>query len=162
MAVNPHTPMQIRLIVEKGSKTRSVYVVKGPDMVIGRQTGCHLRIPSGAVSRRHCLLTLVHDGLLVRDLGSANGTIVNGREIRGEQELRPGDRLQIGPVTFLVEFAQTPAGPRLAPEEMLPPGFEIIDEDSMTSSAQRQAPTSPGFDWSLLPDLDDWELDGGK
>src|SRR5947208_15930191 len=122
--------MQIRLIVERGSRTRSVYVVKGPDMVIGRQSGCHLRIPSGAVSRGHCLLTLVHDGLLVRDLGSANGTIVNGRDIRGEQELRPDDRLQIGPVTFLVGLAEAPAGARRAPEDVLPAGLQIIIGDS--------------------------------
>jgi len=152
--------MQIRLIVERGSRTRSVYVVKGPDMVIGRQSGCHLRIPSGAVSRRHCLLTLVHDGLLVRDLGSANGTIVNGREIRGEQELRPGDRLQVGPVTFLVELAEAPAGARVGPGDVLPGGLEVADEDSSTSSAERPtAQPTGGFDWSLLPDLDDWEVE---
>lgn len=160
--------MQIRLIIEKGSKTRSVFVVRGPDMVIGRQIGCHLRIPSAAVSRRHCLLSTVHDRLSVRDLGSANGTLVNGREIRGEQSLFPGDRLQIGPVTFLVEFANVPSGrPRSDPVfEMPDHGFELIDDKAPLpeeEQAELDEAQSSHFDWTLLPDLvDDWEIEEGN
>ncbi len=44
----------------------------------------------------------------VEDLESVNGTFLNGRRIRAVETVRPGDRLSLGPVTFLVEYERTP------------------------------------------------------
>ena len=71
-------------------------------VLVGRHRWCHVLIASPRVSRRHCRLALDRDGVLVRDLGSTNGTRINGRRIdRGV--LRPGDELSIAHCRYLLE-----------------------------------------------------------
>lgn len=78
-------------------------------MIIGRQKGCGVRIPSAQVSRQHCLVSFKDDLLSVEDLTSANGTYINGRRITRREFLRPGDLLKVGPVTMLVQYQLTQA-----------------------------------------------------
>ena len=71
-------------------------------VVVGRHRWCHVRIASPRVSRHHCCLALDRDGVLVRDLGSTNGTLINGRRIdRGV--LRPGDELSVAHCRYRLE-----------------------------------------------------------
>jgi pSer/pThr/pTyr-binding forkhead associated (FHA) protein len=65
-----------------------------PEMVIGRQAECDLQLTEGHASRRHARLTLAEDGVWLEDLGSANGTFVNGAKITGKVRLVSGDRLR--------------------------------------------------------------------
>ena len=76
----------------------------GPgEFVFGRGPECHVRPNSELVSRQHCMLKVQRDGALsVRDLGSANGTLVNGARVVGELPLQNGDTLQLGPVVLQV------------------------------------------------------------
>jgi pSer/pThr/pTyr-binding forkhead associated (FHA) protein len=75
---------------------------------MGRGQGCVVRIPSADVSRLHCRLRIEADGLVrVEDLESVNGTFINGTQIHGLEIVRPGDRLGLGPVTFVVEYEMT-------------------------------------------------------
>ncbi|PYQ55432.1 MAG: hypothetical protein DMF78_02070 [Acidobacteria bacterium] len=70
---------------------------------MGRATTVNFRVDHTTVSRRHAAVTLADDGTLVaEDLGAANGTRVNGREIEGAQALDNGDVLQLGEVSFTV------------------------------------------------------------
>ena len=69
-------------------------------MVVGRARDCELRVPLPCVSRRHCRLEIDGRGTVwVRDLGSLNGTWVNGRRVE-RARLGAGDRLRIGPAVF--------------------------------------------------------------
>ena len=73
-----------------------------PDFLIGRSSQCHLRPTCPQVSRMHCEL-IVRDGYVaVRDLGSKNGTFVNNDRVVGEQQLLPGDELELGMCLFRV------------------------------------------------------------
>lgn len=65
--------------------------------VIGRNQDCDLPIPSQRVSRRHTEVFWRHGKPWIKDLGSQNGTQVNGKRITGEQELQDGDEVVIGP-----------------------------------------------------------------
>jgi pSer/pThr/pTyr-binding forkhead associated (FHA) protein len=76
-------------------------------VVVGRDRRCDVRIGSCRVSKRHCCLTRNGDGVLVRDLGSTNGTRINGRQV-GEGVLRPGDELWIGFCRYLLEVSPVP------------------------------------------------------
>jgi pSer/pThr/pTyr-binding forkhead associated (FHA) protein len=67
----------------------------GTTVVVGRSRSCELTLPSADASRRHAEIVSVHDGFLVRDLRSTNGTFVNGERVE-ERQLRPGDRIEIG------------------------------------------------------------------
>src|SRR4051812_39242922 len=99
--------MNVKLVVEQGGRRRA-FTVRSDKAVLGRARGCAVRIPSAQVSRQHCRLT-VEDGLVqVKDLGSVNGTLLNGHKIRGKEYVRPGDNLTVGPVTFVVEYERTP------------------------------------------------------
>jgi pSer/pThr/pTyr-binding forkhead associated (FHA) protein len=71
-------------------------------VLVGRHPGCHVRIASPRVSRRHCCLTLHGDEVLVRDLGSTNGTRINGQRV-DESVLRPGDELSIAHCRYQLE-----------------------------------------------------------
>jgi pSer/pThr/pTyr-binding forkhead associated (FHA) protein len=97
--------MDIRLKVEKGSSSPREIRLRSEETIIGRRGGCDLRIPSAAVSRRHCRLYVHDDSLVVEDLDSANGTFVNGARVKDTQIINSGDRLEVGPITFRVKIA---------------------------------------------------------
>jgi pSer/pThr/pTyr-binding forkhead associated (FHA) protein len=71
-------------------------------VVVGRGRRCDVRIESFRVSRRHCRLVLDCDVVRVLDLGSTNGTKINGQSIR-EGVLRPGDKLSIAHCRYHLE-----------------------------------------------------------
>ncbi len=67
----------------------------GGKVTIGRAADCELRLPSGDASRQHAEIVAGEDGFTLRDLGSTNGTFVNGERV-SEHRLAPGDRIHIG------------------------------------------------------------------
>ena len=79
-------------------------------LIIGRDEGADLRIASAEISRRHCRLTTNEGRVTVEDLGSSNGTLVNGQPIVEETELPPGGMLHVGPMAFrLLDPNQPPS-----------------------------------------------------
>jgi hypothetical protein len=64
-------------------------------MTIGRSSGCELVLSDDTVSRRHASLVRHGDAIVITDLGSTNGTRINGRRVT-QAEVRPGDRVQLG------------------------------------------------------------------
>jgi hypothetical protein len=71
---------------------------------IGRTHDCDLRIENMSVSRLHAQLNRGEDGWLLKDLGSHNGTRVNGWLVREPVPVRPGDLIQFGSATFIVQI----------------------------------------------------------
>jgi pSer/pThr/pTyr-binding forkhead associated (FHA) protein len=95
----------------------------GPDIpagrepiVVGRHARCDVRLRSPRVSRRHCCLTAVDGVVIVRDLGSTNGTLINGRRVEAGR-LRPGDELSIANLRY--RLAPCPPG-RASPADSRP------------------------------------------
>ena len=76
----------------------------GHSFTIGRTQDCDLRIADMSVSRLHAQLDRVEDGWLLSDLGSHNGTRVNGWLIREAVPVRAGDLVQFGSATFMVQM----------------------------------------------------------
>jgi predicted component of type VI protein secretion system len=78
--------------------------------VVGRKEDCDLRLGHKSVSKMHCIIVKTDGLLLLRDLGSTNGTWLNGKRLAAQQltKLRPGDVLQFGgqseEVTFKVKM----------------------------------------------------------
>ncbi len=72
---------------------------RGVRMVIGRIHGCDFKLADDSVSRRHLEIILGDDGVLLRDLGSGNGTRVNGDKVT-ESRLQDGDEIAIGKTRF--------------------------------------------------------------
>ena len=78
---------------------------------IGRRDDCDLRLADLSVSRRHAELDRDADGWLLTDLGSRNGTRLNGWLVRETVPVRPGDRLEFGSAIFVItdDAASEPA-----------------------------------------------------
>lgn len=75
-------------------------------MIVGRESGCDLLIKRNEVSRKHAELSVRNKVLFIKDLGSANGTTVNGTQINGEVALNLGDKVVFEAVEFTVNVAQ--------------------------------------------------------
>jgi hypothetical protein len=88
-----------------------VQIPSDRSLVIGRSRSCDVRLPSGDASRRHAEITSTADGYVVRDLGSTNGTFVNGEQVR-EHALEPGDRIEIAAST--ITFCQAAGDPEMS------------------------------------------------
>lgn len=99
--------MKAVLVVFHKGKRREFPLTK-PVTDIGRKPEATLQIPTADVSRQHCEIRVQGNGVVVKDLGSANGTYVNGKRI-AEQKLDPGDQIAIGPVTFVLQVDGKPA-----------------------------------------------------
>lgn len=65
-----------------------------PEMTFGRQAENDVQLTEGHASRRHARLLVQSDGIWLEDLGSANGTFINGTRLTGKARLNPGDRLR--------------------------------------------------------------------
>ncbi len=83
-------------------KGKRVKLANG-ESIIGRDEGAQIRLVTSEISRQHCLLIPNENGVLVRDLGSRNGTFINGSPIVEETLLKPGDTLSVGPMSFELE-----------------------------------------------------------
>jgi signal transduction histidine kinase/CheY-like chemotaxis protein len=90
-----------QVVVLVGTQVGRTFVI-GEESVVGRQPDCQVQITSEDCSRRHARIRRAGDGLfMLEDLGSRNGTLVNGLPVR-QQILRFGDKIQIGGKTLLM------------------------------------------------------------
>lgn len=94
-----------RIAVEKGPKElRGVSIsVVGP-VIVGRSSGCDIVIAAGYVSGRHAKFSVMGKDLFIEDLGSTNGTFVNGSQIFNPCSLVSGDVVNIGDVDIRVRY----------------------------------------------------------
>ncbi len=102
--------MKVQLVVVRGKPEGKVIPLVGPRFKIGRGETCHLRPNSEQVSREHAEFAIVGDVVSVKDLGSRNGTLVNGKALTSEAcQLKDRDLVQVGPLTFAVSILDAPA-----------------------------------------------------
>jgi pSer/pThr/pTyr-binding forkhead associated (FHA) protein len=88
------------LLTLKGPDTGRQYSLEQDSMVLGRQTDSAICLESQAVSRHHARIVRVDSNFFIEDLGSSNGTYINGSRIRERTPLTEKDTLQIGPYLF--------------------------------------------------------------
>jgi len=75
----------------------NVHFEPGTSLIVGRDPEADIVLDTPNVSRLHARLDRVADGIRVEDLGSTNGTWVNGERLKGPRVVRPGDDLRFGP-----------------------------------------------------------------
>jgi pSer/pThr/pTyr-binding forkhead associated (FHA) protein len=103
--------MSVKLKVVQGKPHGSVLDFPEGEFVVGRGPECHVRPNSELISRQHCLLRVHGHDVHVRDLGSTNGTLVNGKLLVEECALAPGDTLQLGPLVLELIMQEVAARP---------------------------------------------------
>jgi pSer/pThr/pTyr-binding forkhead associated (FHA) protein len=96
--------MQVKLKVLGGSHADREIPVNVTKFLIGRADECQLRPKSESVSRRHCIVVVKEGRPLIQDLGSRNGTFVNGKQLPSDKAkvLKAGDVLRVGKIEFEV------------------------------------------------------------
>ncbi|MEM1070302.1 MAG: FHA domain-containing protein [Planctomycetota bacterium] len=94
--------MQIKLKVLSGSHEGKEISIASEKFLIGRSESCQLRPKSESVSRKHCIIVLKDNRVLVQDLKSRNGTFVNEKRLPVDKAkvLRAGDQLKVGKLLF--------------------------------------------------------------
>jgi hypothetical protein len=103
------------LVIHEGSAAGSEHPVDG-ELILGREAGsATLVLDDPGVSRRHARVLPENGGVIVEDLGSSNGTYVNGQRITGPVELGAGDEVQVGATVLGVEGGT-------AATALMPPG----------------------------------------
>jgi pSer/pThr/pTyr-binding forkhead associated (FHA) protein len=90
---------QVTLVVTEGSAAGTEVVVDQAEMVIGRNAGADFSLPDDALSGVHAAIELGPTGFRVRDLGSTNGTCVNGSQVQAT-DLKNGDCITLGEHTL--------------------------------------------------------------
>ena len=123
--------MDVNLVLFKKNGASKSFRLPSTVTVIGRRQESDLCIPLMVVSRRHCELNLEKGHLKLRDLGSRNGTYINGQRV-DQTELSPGDNIQIGPVTFGVQIDSQPA-------ELTTPDSVILQPPEHLGAPEKQA-----------------------
>lgn len=93
---------QFQFVVRSGPVPGTVFPVEGEQLIIGRDPANAIVINDPEVSRRHARLTLQGGRYVLEDLGSTNGTFVNGRRLTGAYVLKPGDVVSLGETISMV------------------------------------------------------------
>ena len=87
------------LVVVSGGAAGTEFDLEEPKISLGRGPGVDLAFEDSAMSREHAVLEFAEGGFRIRDVGSTNGTLLNGDEVKSKG-LTHGDRLQLGEHVF--------------------------------------------------------------
>ncbi len=148
-----------RLVMRSGPSVGKVYPLDKNEMFVGRDLSNDIVINDPEISRRHARLFLQGNSYILEDLGSTNGSFVNGQRLMGPNVLRPGDVITFGErmslVYELADFDQdaTVVSPAARPSYD-DEGAQIYNEPPAYSPPSRQTAyqqQAPGYPQSNLP-----------
>lgn len=130
-----------------GSDGKEVVLAKETTLV-GRESGCDLVLPVESVSARHAELRITPQGVMLKDLGSTNGTFVNGQKVK-EKLLADGDQLAFDVVKFKLsapgmDGATRVRGTQVRPKDTISPAAAAPAVSSSPAAAQPAAKSSTG------------------
>ncbi len=97
-----------------------------PEMIVGRRSSCDICLDFENTSGKHCVFRFVNGVWNVRDLGSTNGTTVNGSRIASEQSIMPEDEVGIAGHLYTIEY--DPAGPEAFLSARQKMDEEVVEE----------------------------------
>ncbi len=132
--------MQVVLRVVGGKHNGREIKLGVPKFIIGRGEGAHLRPSSDLVSRHHCGISVEEGQVIVEDLGSRNGTFVNGEQLTGTHIARSGDTIRIGRLQFelVMDPARTPKKAKVT---------NVVEAAARTATKSKQGIEDSISDW---------------
>ena len=92
-----------RLILSLRGRELDKFLVGKGKVVIGRMPDCDIKIDNPAISRRHAAVEFQGEGYTLADMGSSNGTFLNGKRVEAPSELKPGDVIGIAKFELLFQ-----------------------------------------------------------
>src|SRR3954447_14517276 len=125
----------MQLTIKSGPGAGTTVKIEGPEFTIGREAGVDLVLADGKASRRHAALRVLPDGrATLYDLGSSNGTFVDGRRIQSTL-LQGGEQIQIGDTVLVADGA--------APAQAAAPAAAAAPQPPPPQPVQPTPPTEP-------------------
>jgi len=115
------------LIAREGQLVGERWIIESEEFMIGRGGDCQIILPERQVSRYHAKITNEHGRYVLHDLGSKNGTHLNGTRVQGSTQLKDGDEIQIALRVKLL-FIGTDATIPLTVEEPTSQGNLTLDK----------------------------------
>ena len=140
-----------------GKQHGSLIPLQTKKFLVGREQDCQLRPTSESVSRHHCVFSIDDFGIRLRDLGSTNGTFVNGQRVQGQVVLQPNDRVLIGKLEFEIVIegmAQAVQHARIASSQLSESGTGFLLSDLA------ETPESSGTDTQASLEIGPTEILG--
>jgi hypothetical protein len=135
-------PPQFRLRLARGEKPLAL-----GDFVIGRSEGCDLVLDDPVASRRHAVLHVMPSQVVLEDLGSRNGVLVNGVRMFDATTIAHGDRLLIGSTEmWLIEMAARSRREDMATRPLIVTGVQARD----ASAQEWESATETGSVYDVL------------
>jgi predicted component of type VI protein secretion system len=128
--------------MKTGPAPGKVYSLVKSEIFIGREAGSEVFVNDVEVSRRHAHLTSQGDNFVLEDLGSTNGTFVNGQRLTGPRLLQPNDTVILGENVSLT-FETVPFDPNATQISSTPtaPALQELEEDAIPSSQEEKPPS---------------------
>ncbi len=139
----------MRLVIEDEAGTRTVVPFSSDEIVVGRASdGVAWRLPDRDVSRRHARFTHASGTVFVEDLGSLNGTWLNGERVDSRRRVRPGDLVEIGAFDLVVlpeDMAVAgPGAPPPLPASTRPDPMPVVEPPATPAPASAGSATVAG------------------
>lgn len=131
------------LMMLEGPRPGKRVLVDEPELVIGRGDDCALVIPDRQVSRAHARIIQTGDEFLLEDLGSKNGTFVNGQELKGPYALYDGDEIQIAWCCKLAFVGADATAPVIFEEEEHGLRMDLESKRVWVAGLELEPPLSP-------------------
>ena len=137
---------QFQFVMRSGPTPGATYSLEGDQIVIGRDSNNGVAINDAEISRKHARLTFQGGKYVLDDLGSTNGTFVNGQRLAGPVVLKSGDVVSLGEQIVLVfDALSVDAGATVISSRKNAPAPVV------PSSAQVAAPPPPNYSTPLVP-----------
>ena len=135
-----HSRPSATLVVRQGPQAGMSFSITGNQVVIGREEGVDIILQDPESSRRHSRISWQGGDFVIEDLGSTNGTFVNGVQITTPQILNPGDSIGIGQTALVFQASGAPANaypyqappPQRAPVYSPPPSADTTQDSKTT------------------------------
>ncbi len=148
--------MKVVLVTFSKSGVRKDFPLEGNAMVIGRKTDADLRIPVGEVSRAHCQVSVKDGKLILQDLDSSNGTIVNNQKVL-QATLNAGDLVKVGPVIFIIQINGQPSD--VSPPSSRKQGAGAMPAESPTKVSRHATFSDDDEDDIDIDDFEELDID---
>lgn len=135
--------MAFQLVMKTGPAPGRTHVIEKSEVSIGRDAGSEVFVNDVEVSREHARMTEQAGNYILEDLGSTNGTFINGQRLVGQRVLQPGDTITLGErVSFSFEAIPfDPNATQVSPTS--PPVDESTPEYEPTPIPEEPAPMTP-------------------
>lgn len=149
---------QYQFVMRSGPTPGVTFPLDGDQLTIGRDSTNPVAINDAEVSRKHARLMFQGGKYVLEDLGSTNGTFVNGQRLAGPVVLKPGDVVSLGEQIVLMydaiaaDAGATVAVPRRAVQQSAPPpAYSSTPAAPPPAAAYSAPPSSPAKPSNMMP-----------